>query len=242
MLIVDDEASLRMLAERILHRAGYETAVAADGLEALKIAEAQDPFDLLLADVVMPDMHGDELARRLLRREPDLKVLYFTGYSDQLFAERTTLGANEAFIEKPVTTKGLVEAVSLMLSGHMHRLGREIPADLAQSRSLRVATRALQVRVGETVGRLVNLSATGALVHLPHTLPSDSKWPMRIEIEPQPVEMQVRVVRSHAVSVSLPEVMWQHREYAVALVFTELEPGTEDALRKLYAGAFGQYE
>src|ERR1035437_9665409 len=86
VLIVDDDESVRTFVERVLHRAGYETAMAADGPEALRIAETQDPFDLLLADVVMPDMHGDELARRLLRLEPDLKVLYFIGYSDQLFA------------------------------------------------------------------------------------------------------------------------------------------------------------
>jgi two-component system, cell cycle response regulator CpdR len=242
VLVVDDEESIRTFVERVLHLAGYETAVAADGAEALRIAEAQVPFDLLLADVVMPDMHGDELARRLLRLEPDLKVLYFTGYSDQLFAETTTLGANEAFIDKPATTKGLVEAVSLMLSGHTHRLGREILADLARLRSFRVATTALPVRIGETIGRLVNVSATGALVQLPHGLPSDREWPMRIEAHPEPVELRVRVVRSHAVSVSLPEAMWQHQEYAVALAFTELEPRTEEALKKLCADAFDKYE
>ena len=237
VLIVDDEESVRKFAERVLHLAGYETAVAADGPAALKVAEAQAPFDLLLADVVMPDMRGDELARRLVRREPDLKVLYFTGYSSQLFAERTTLRENEAFLEKPVTMNGLVEAVSLMLSGHPHRLAREILADMARSRSLRVATAALPVRVGGVIGRLVNVSTSGALVQLPHALPSDREWPMRIETEPQPVDLLVRVVRSDAVSVCLPEAMWQHQEYMVALAFTELEPTTEDALRKLCARA-----
>ena len=61
VLIVDDEESIRTFAERVLHRAGYETAVAADGPEALRIAEAQAPFDLLLADVVMPDMRGGRI-------------------------------------------------------------------------------------------------------------------------------------------------------------------------------------
>ena len=88
VLVVDDEVSVRTFAARVLDRAGYATTVAADGLEALSIADAQDPFDLVLTDVVMPGMHGDELARQLLRREPDLKVLYFTGYSDRLFADR----------------------------------------------------------------------------------------------------------------------------------------------------------
>ena len=232
VLIVDDEESVRTFAERVLHAAGYTTAVAADGPEALRIAEGQDPFDLLLADVIMPDMRGDELARRLLRFQPDLKVLYFTGYSDQLFTEKTTLWENEAFIEKPVTMKGLVEAVSLMLSGHIQDLRHETLAGLARPRSIRSATTALPVRIGGTIGRLVNLSATGALVQLPHSLPSDREWLMRIEIQPQPVELLVRVVRSHAVSVSLPGATWQHQEYAVALAFTELERGTEEALTK----------
>src|ERR1035437_1852222 len=217
VLIVDDEEPIRTFVERVLHHAGYETAVAADGPEALRIAKAQAPFHLLLTDVVMPDMHGNELARRLLSIEPDLKVLYFTGYHDQLFAETTTLGANEAFIDKPVTRQGLVEAVALMLSGHTQRLEPEILADLARLRSLRVATTALPVYIGGIVGRLVNISATGALVQLP-----------------------VRVVRSHAASVSLPFATWDHQEYAVALAFIELEPRTEEALKKLCADAFGK--
>src|SRR5947209_965894 len=106
VLIVDDEESIRTYASRVLGRAGYETAVASGGLEALKLVDEQPRFDLLLADVVMPEMHGDELARRLLCREPDLKVLYFTGYRDTLFEARATLGKNEAFLEKPVTMNG----------------------------------------------------------------------------------------------------------------------------------------
>ena len=242
VLIVDDEESVRTFAERVLHAAGYTTAVAADGPEALRIAEAREPFDLLLADVIMPDMRGDELARRLLRFQPDLKVLYFTGYSDQLFTEKTTLWENEAFIEKPVTMKGLVEAVSLMLSGHIQDVRRETLANLARPRSIRAATTALPVRIGGTIGRLVNVSATGALVQLPHSLPSDREWLVRIETQPQAVELRGRVVRSHAVSVSLPGATWQHQEYAVAVAFTELEPRTEEALKKLCADAFGKHE
>ena len=147
VLIVDDEESVRTLAARVLHRAGYQTAVAADGPEALRIAEGQEPFDLLVADVVMPGMHGDELARRLLRQEPDLKVLYVTGHREQLFAERTTLGANETFLEKPITIPVLIEAVSLALSGRTHRLAHEPLADPTLRRSPRMATPAIRVRV-----------------------------------------------------------------------------------------------
>ena len=68
----------------------------------------------------MPQMRGDELARQLRQRNLDVKVLFFTGYSDHLFAERAVLWQNEAFVEKPVSLKGLQEAVSLLLFGHIN--------------------------------------------------------------------------------------------------------------------------
>ncbi len=241
VLIVDDEKAVRTFAERVLHLAGYETVVAADGPEALRAAEAHPPFDLLLADVVMPEMHGDELARRLLRLKPDLKVLYFTGYSDRLFAEKTTLWENEAFIEKPITMKGLLEAVSLILSGDTHHLGREILSEPARPRKVRVGAGSLPVRIGQSVGRLVNISATGALVQLPHSLASEREWPMRIEVE-STLEFRVRVVRSQAVSESLPGATWQPQKYEVALAFVNIEPGTEAGLQKLCSDAFNKHE
>ena len=125
VLVVDDEDAVRTFAERVLRDAGYETVGASDGPEALTIAQQQGPFDLLLADVVMPQMLGDELARRVRQVEPDVKVLYLTGNSDQIFKERTTLWEGEAFLDKPTSVKGLLEAVSLMLFGHLE--GRPKP-------------------------------------------------------------------------------------------------------------------
>jgi two-component system cell cycle sensor histidine kinase/response regulator CckA len=66
---------------------------------------------------MMPQMQGDELARRLRQRQPALKVLYLTGYSDQLFKDKITLWEDEAFLDKPCSVKGLLEAVSLLLFG-----------------------------------------------------------------------------------------------------------------------------
>ena len=118
MLVVDDEESVRTFAERVLRGAGYDVVLASDGLGALSIAEEQGSFDLFVVDVMMPQMQGDELGRRLRRRDPDVKVLYFTAYSDQLFKEKATLWEHEAFLDKPVTVAGLLEAVSLLLFGH----------------------------------------------------------------------------------------------------------------------------
>jgi two-component system, cell cycle sensor histidine kinase and response regulator CckA len=118
VLVVDDEESIRTFAERALRDASYEVAVASDGPEALRIVEEQAPFDVFVIDIVMPHMRGDELARQLRQANPDVKVLYFTGYSDRLFDEKMTLWEHEAFVEKPVNMKGFLEAVSLLLFGH----------------------------------------------------------------------------------------------------------------------------
>ena len=88
-----------------------------DGPEALEVAARLGPFDLLITDLMMPKMNGDELARQLRLIEPTLKILYLTGFSDRLFKDKVTLWADEAFLEKPCTIEGLTEAVSLLLSG-----------------------------------------------------------------------------------------------------------------------------
>jgi two-component system, cell cycle sensor histidine kinase and response regulator CckA len=122
VLVVDDEESIRRFAGRALRDAGYEVVVASDGPEALRIVEEQGPFDVFVIDLMMPHMRGDELAGHLRRMHPDVKVLYFTGYIDRLFERRKALWEHEAIVEKPVTVKGLREAVSLLLFGHTQGL------------------------------------------------------------------------------------------------------------------------
>jgi CheY-like chemotaxis protein len=117
VLIVDDEEPVRRFVERVLHDAGYETSVAGDGAEAIEVASRLPGIDVLVTDVMMPNMLGDELARRLRQSEPDLKVLYLTGYLDRLFTEKVTLWQDEAFLEKPCSVAGLQEAVALLLRG-----------------------------------------------------------------------------------------------------------------------------
>jgi CheY-like chemotaxis protein len=118
-LIVDDEMSVRRFVERVLGEAGYETTTASDGPEAIETAATLDGFDVLVTDLMMPQMTGDELARRLRVGSPSLKVLYLTGFSDRLFKEKVTLWADEAFLDKPCSVKGLLEAVSLLLFGRV---------------------------------------------------------------------------------------------------------------------------
>jgi two-component system cell cycle sensor histidine kinase/response regulator CckA len=112
VLVVDDEAPVRKFIERVLRRAGYKTATAANGVEALKVASSLDSLDLVVTDIIMPRMAGHELADRLRARQPALKVLYLTGYADNLFKEKATLGEDEAHLGKPFTIRNLLEAVA----------------------------------------------------------------------------------------------------------------------------------
>jgi two-component system cell cycle sensor histidine kinase/response regulator CckA len=119
VLVVDDEELVRKFVERVMREAGYETATASDGPEALDVAAKLETFDILVTDVMMPQMTGHELARRIRQSTPGIKVLYLTGFSDRLFKEKVTLWADEAFLDKPCSVKGLLEAVSLLLFGRL---------------------------------------------------------------------------------------------------------------------------
>ncbi len=117
VLVVDDEEAVLRFVDRVLRDAGYKTATATNGPEAIEVAKKIGPLGALVTDVMMPGMTGDELARLLRQSEPALKVLYLTGYSDRLFKEKNMLWADEAFLDKPCTVKGLREAVSLLITG-----------------------------------------------------------------------------------------------------------------------------
>ena len=117
VLVVDDEEAVLRFVDRVLRDAGYKTAIATSGAEAIEVAKKIGPLGALVTDVMMPGMTGDELARLLRQTQPEIKVLYLTGYSDRLFKEKTMLWADEAFLDKPCTVKGLREAVSLLITG-----------------------------------------------------------------------------------------------------------------------------
>jgi two-component system, cell cycle sensor histidine kinase and response regulator CckA len=119
VLFVDDEEAVRLFVARVVQEAGYQTTTASDGPEAIEAASKLQSIDLLITDLMMPKMSGDELARRLRMNQPSLKVLHLTGFSDRLFKERTTLWQDEAFLEKPCSVKGLMEAIELLLFGRL---------------------------------------------------------------------------------------------------------------------------
>ena len=115
VLIVDDEEPIRQLERRILETGGYRVIEASRALEAFAQLQKDLRVDLVIADLQMPDLGGEEMARRIRRDRPDIKVLYVTGHIDEMMDERSTLWEGEAFLDKPFTAKALLEAVSLLL-------------------------------------------------------------------------------------------------------------------------------
>ena len=120
-IVVDDEPSVRMIVKRMMEPAGYVVEEAGDPKQACDMLDTLGPLDLLIADFRMPELTGDEVARRFRAAKPDVKVLFITGYADDLFTERSLLWDGEAFLEKPFSRKGLLEAASLLLFGKFNQ-------------------------------------------------------------------------------------------------------------------------
>jgi two-component system, cell cycle sensor histidine kinase and response regulator CckA len=121
VLVVDDEEPIRQMARRILEEAGYVVTEASGGLEAITLLSAGTPLDLLMADLDMPGLGGDEMVRRIRTTRPDLRVLYVTGHIDKLMDERPLLWDGESYLDKPFSAIGLLEAVSMSLYGTVKR-------------------------------------------------------------------------------------------------------------------------
>ena len=115
ILLVDDEPSNLEIVQRFLQDTRYIVTAVGSASDALQACEERGAFDLYVLDVMMPEMRGTELADIVRSRHPTALVLYFTGYADTLFSGKRLLSEHEAFIQKPVTKRELLEAVSLLL-------------------------------------------------------------------------------------------------------------------------------
>ena len=116
VLVVEDEDSVRELVRHILEEHGHAVLTARHGRDALMTAERYErPIDLLVTDVVMPEMGGGELVERLMARRPDLKVLYISGYTNDEVLRRGVQGAPAAFLHKPFTAYDLMRRVREVL-------------------------------------------------------------------------------------------------------------------------------
>jgi hypothetical protein len=116
ILLVEDEDALREVTRRILAGTGYRVITAANGDEALAAAEQQaEPIDLLLTDVVMPQMHGPHLAEQIQRVRPSIRVMFMSGFAQPILESGGHLDTGVTLIEKPFSGATLLAKVSQVL-------------------------------------------------------------------------------------------------------------------------------
>lgn len=119
ILFVEDDDSVRRSTVRILTSAGYRVLQAVSGEEALNIYRTQgDSIHLVMTDVVMPGMGGAKLGEHLKAIKPDLRILYCSGYTDDLLGEQGVLGADVHFVNKPFEIAALLKMVRCVLDGN----------------------------------------------------------------------------------------------------------------------------
>ena len=118
ILLVEDEEGVRRMVHLALERRGYRVLVAGGGPEELEIARGhQGPIDLLISDVVMPQMNGAELARELLSERPQTLVLLISGYAGDILQNSGALERDVPFLQKPFAPAVLAHRVRGILDG-----------------------------------------------------------------------------------------------------------------------------
>jgi len=118
ILLVEDDRSVRRLAVTVLTRLGYQIVATDDPTEALeRFANQPGQFDLLITDLVMPGMNGRELAEALQRQQPELPVIFMSGYPADTLADRQALSSGIAYVQKPFTIESLGRQIRAALDG-----------------------------------------------------------------------------------------------------------------------------
>jgi CheY-like chemotaxis protein len=115
ILLAEDAAAVRDAARQILERFGYTVIEAANGAAAIAAAQRAGTIDLLLTDVIMPEMSGGELAEQFSRVRPDVPVLFMSGYTDDAIVRQRVLRPHSAYLQKPFSPDALARKVREIL-------------------------------------------------------------------------------------------------------------------------------
>lgn len=119
ILVVDDEPMALKLVQSVLERRGFQVLTSTSPKQALRLFQAHaERIELLISDIVMPEMDGGELANHIVALNPELPVLFMSGFVTQHEVADTSLIAQFAFIRKPFRPATLVQAVQKMLTGN----------------------------------------------------------------------------------------------------------------------------
>ncbi|WP_256374308.1 response regulator [Desulforhopalus sp. IMCC35007] len=117
-MVVEDEGAILKLAERMLNSLNYDVLIASSPVEALSLSEMHEgTIDLLITDVIMPEMNGRELSERVMTRRPGMKCLFMSGYTADAIAQHGVLKAGMNFLQKPFSKQDFSMKVRAILQG-----------------------------------------------------------------------------------------------------------------------------
>lgn len=126
ILLVEDEPSVRALIGKMLEGYGYTVLQARDVFDAVAIGETyREPIHLLLSDIIMPGLNGPDLAQRLVRLRPAIKVLYASGFPKQVVIPLGSISHSASFLQKPFAAETLARKVRECLDHQVGQAGRE---------------------------------------------------------------------------------------------------------------------
>src|SRR5687767_8863671 len=111
VLLVEDDEQVRRFMRGLLTKEGYNVIEARNGAEGLKIASETERIDLLLADMLLPELSGFDLAEQLLQLRPGLKILFVTGYIEGDIVQRSIAELGASFLDKPFVPAALLQSV-----------------------------------------------------------------------------------------------------------------------------------
>ena len=117
ILLVEDQPAVRRLGAEVLRTLGYHVLEASGGREALQLAQQQEPIHLLLTDVMMPGMNGQELAERMRPLHPEARILFMSGFTADVISRKGLMAPDVDFIPKPFSPEALGTKVRQMLAG-----------------------------------------------------------------------------------------------------------------------------
>ncbi|NNL77047.1 MAG: response regulator, partial [Desulfobacterales bacterium] len=116
ILFVDDETALVNIGKQMLESMGYKVTTRTSSIEALELFKAKtNSFDLVITDMTMPNMTGDELARELIRIKPEIPVVLCTGYSARINQQQAAAMGIRAFVSKPILKRDIAKTIRKVL-------------------------------------------------------------------------------------------------------------------------------
>lgn len=234
VLVVDDDRGVIETFGRALKREGYEVRTAVTAEAGLDEAVVSRP-DVILLDLRMPIVDGLAFLRRLrahahLRHTPVAIVTGVYFLEDEVKSELAALGAQLHF--KPLWLDELVRIVRKLVKGRAAGIVR----------SARVPAPDIKARLGSEFGRLVNVSASGALVRTGAPFLLGRVCPLILDLPDSPVTLTVRIVRAEPTAPTGQREEESHVQYHVGVMFTEFPSAARQVIEKLCGAAFRRHE